>query len=265
MPEIMQYVPGTSLFHRLNPLSKLLMVILVAALAITTSSLLPLALLVVALLLAAAASHLARPLIRQLPLLVSLTISLLLLTILTMQDGETIGFLIPAAVPLIGGSLPVTTGAIVFGLLLSLRFFTMLFAFQLLVTSTMPHDLVHALQRLRLPADYALIFLIALRFIPSLQLEGQRIREAQLARGYNPGKGARGVIRTIAPIVVPLVSNSLGKANVLGLTIDLRGYRAPRRVSLRDRSLRRGDVAAIVFLLASSGLYLVLCRAVLPA
>jgi energy-coupling factor transport system permease protein len=265
MQEIMQYIPGTSLFHRLNPLSKLLMVALVAILAITTRSLLPLGLLVAALLLGAAATHLARPLLRQLPLLVSLMVSLLFLTVLTLQDGQTIGFLIPVAIPVIGGTFPVTTGAVEFGLLLSLRFFAMLFAFQLLVISTMPHDLVHALQRLRLPADYALIFLIALRFIPSLQLEGQRIREAQLARGYNPGAGVRGVVRTLAPIVVPLVSNSLGKANVLGLTIDLRGYRAPRQTSLRDRSLRRRDVTAIAFLLASSGLYLVLCRAGLPA
>jgi energy-coupling factor transport system permease protein len=265
MPEIMQYVPGTSLLHGLNPLSKLLMVVLVAALAILTTSLLPLGLLVAAILLAAAAMRLAAPLVRQLPLLVSLTISLLLLTILTMQEGETIGYLIPIAVPIIGGSLPITTGAIEFGLLLSLRFFAMLFAFQLLVISTMPHDLVHALQRLRLPADYALIFLIALRFIPSLQLEGQRIREAQLTRGYNPGRGVRGVVGTLAPIVVPLVSNSLGKANILGQTIDLRGYRAPRRVSLRDRSLGARDVAAVTFLLVSSGLYLALCRAVIPA
>lgn len=265
MQEIMQYVPGTSLFHRLNPLSKLLMVALVAFLAITTVSLLPLGLIVAALLLAAAATHLAKPLLRQFPLLVSLTVSLLLLTVLTMQEGEVIGHLIPVAVPAIGGSFPVTMGAIEFGLVLSLRFFAMLFAFQLLVISTMPDDLVHALQRLRLPADYALIFLLALRFIPSLQMEGQRIREAQMARGYNPGKGIRGMVRTLAPIVVPLVSNSLGKANVLGLTIDLRGYRAPRRVSLRDRSLGRRDIGAIVFLLASSGLYLVLCRAVLAA
>ena len=67
MPEIMQYVAGTSLFHRLNPLSKLLMVALVAILAITTRSILPLGLLVAALLLAAAATHLARPLLRQSP------------------------------------------------------------------------------------------------------------------------------------------------------------------------------------------------------
>src|SRR5665647_617905 len=191
MPEIMQYVPGTSLFHGLNPLAKLLMVALVAILAITTNSLLPLGLLVAALLLAAVATHLARPLLRQLPLLVSLTVSLLLLTVLTMQVGETIGFLVPAAVPVIGRTFPVTTGAVEFGLLLSLRFFAMLFAFQLLVMTIMPHDLVHALQQLRLPVDYALIFLIALRFIPSLQLEGlvsgRRSSPAATTRGRGCG------------------------------------------------------------------------------
>ncbi len=265
MPEIMQYVPGTSLLHGLNPLPKLLMVVLVAVLAIATTSINPLVLLVAVLLLTAIVMGLAAPLLRQLPLLVSLTLSLLLLTVLTMQDGATIGYLIPTFVPVIGGTFPITTGAIQFGLVLSLRFYAMLFAFQLLVITTMPDDLVHALRRLRLPADYALIFLIALRFIPSLQLEGQRIREAQLARGYNPGTGIRGMMRTLAPIVVPLVSNSLGRANVLGLTIDLRGYRSPRRVSLRDRSMKRRDVGAIALLIVSSGLYLALCPILVPA
>ncbi len=260
MPEIMQYVPGTSLLHGLNPLPKLLMVVLVAILAITTNSLGPLVLLVAVILLSAAVMGLAGPLIRQLPLLISLTLSLLLLTVLTMEDGATIAYLIPSFVPVIGGAIPITTGAIQFGLILSLRFFAMLFAFQLLVITTMPDDLVHALRRLRLPADYALIFLIALRFIPSLQLEGQRIREAQLARGYNPGKGIQGLVRTLAPIVVPLVSNSLGKANVLGLTIDLRGYRAPHRISLRDRSMKRRDLCAVAFLIVSSGVYLAFCE-----
>jgi len=44
---------------------------------------------------------------------------------------------------------------------------------------------------IHIPSTMALMFLIALRFISSLQVEGQRIHEAQLARGYNPGKGHR--------------------------------------------------------------------------
>jgi energy-coupling factor transport system permease protein len=78
------------------------------------------------------------------------------------------------------------------------------------------------------------MFIIALRFIPTLQIEGKRIHEAQLARGYNPGKGLLGKIRSVAPVVIPLVSNALARANVLGLTIDIRGYRTGKRTRLRE-------------------------------
>jgi energy-coupling factor transport system permease protein len=90
----------------------------------------------------------------------------------------------------------------------------------------------------RLPA-------LARRFIPSLQLEAKRIHEAQLARAYNPGKGLTGKIRGLFPISIPLVSNALGKATVLGLTIDLRGYRSGKRTPMRELSPGRADYAGI--------------------
>jgi energy-coupling factor transport system permease protein len=101
------------------------------------------------------------------------------------------------------------------------------------------------MERFRVPAEYTLIFVIALRFIPTLQLEAQRIHEAQQARGYNPGKGCIGKIRSLAPVLVPLVSNSLAKANVLGFTIDLRGYRNLNRSALPHRPFTREDTSAV--------------------
>ncbi|HOV68657.1 MAG TPA: energy-coupling factor transporter transmembrane protein EcfT, partial [Methanoregulaceae archaeon] len=76
------------------------MILMVAVLAVTTSSLSLLTLLVVVLFIAAAVTHLSRPLVQQMPLLISLVISLLLLTVLSMQSGETIGHLVPVAIPL---------------------------------------------------------------------------------------------------------------------------------------------------------------------
>jgi len=67
----------------------------------------------------------------------------------------------------------------------------------------------------------------------------------QLARAYDPGRGISGKVRGLFPIVIPLVSNSLGKATVLGLTIDLRGYRSGRRTPMRDLAPGRADVAGI--------------------
>jgi energy-coupling factor transport system permease protein len=241
----MQYVTRESAFHRLHPLTKLIFAVVVVALAVLTSDTVMLAALAGAVVAVAIASGLARDLLRQVPLLISLAVSLLALTIITIRSGEIICYLVPPSVPVIGGAFPVTVGAIDLALAMSLRFAAMLFAFQLLVISTQPRDLVHVMDRLRMPVDYTLMFLIALRFIASLQLEGKRIHEAQLARAYNPGKGLAGKIRGLFPIIIPLVSNSLGKATVLGLTIDLRGYRSGRRTPMRDLSPSRTDVAGI--------------------
>jgi len=167
------------------------------ALAVLTSDTLMLAVLAGAVVAVAVVGGLARDLLRQVPLLISLVVSLLALTILTIRSGDILGYLIPPSVPVIGGAFPVTVGAIDLALAMSLRFAAMLFAFQLLVISTQPRDLVHVMDRLRMPVDYTLIILIALRFTPSLQLEGKRIHEAQLARAYNPGRGPAGSIRGV--------------------------------------------------------------------
>ncbi|MCK8517995.1 energy-coupling factor transporter transmembrane component T family protein [Methanoculleus sp. 7T] len=245
MSEIMQYATRESAFHRPHPLTKLIFAAVVVGIAVLTSDTVMLAALAGAVVVAAAAGGLARDLLRQVPLLLSLAASLLVLTLLTIRSGETLGYMVPPAVPVVGGAFPVTAGAIDLALAMSLRFAAMLFAFQLLVISTQPRDLVHVMDRLRMPVDYTLIFLIALRFIPSLQLEGKRIHEAQLARAYNPGRGPAGKVRGLFPIIIPLVANSLGKATVLGLTIDLRGYRSGTRTPLRDLAVGRTDLACI--------------------
>ncbi|MFY1645243.1 energy-coupling factor transporter transmembrane protein EcfT, partial [Methanoculleus bourgensis] len=93
MPEIMQYVTRESAFHRLHPLTKLIFAVVVVALAVLTSDTVMLAALVGAVLAAAAIAGLARDLLRQVPLLLMLAASLLILTVLTIQSGETLGYL----------------------------------------------------------------------------------------------------------------------------------------------------------------------------
>jgi energy-coupling factor transport system permease protein len=130
--------------------------------------------------------------------------------------------------------------------------------FQLFVISTQPRDIVHTMERMKIPVDYTLMFLIALRFIPTLQIEGKRIHEAQLARGYNPGTGILGKVRSVAPIVIPLVSNALARATVLGLTIDIRGYRTRTRTRIREFAFQTRDYATIIILIAAGCGYVAL-------
>lgn len=248
MKEIMQYINSDSFLHRMNPLSKIAAVTGIIVLSVFTTDSYVLGLLVLGIFLASLKAGLHQELLRQLKLLVFLSLTLILLTIFTLKSGDSIGYLIPTGTLSAAGMVPVTTGALDFGTVLSLRFFAMLFAFQLLVVTTKPSDLMKALMEIHVPVDYVLMFVIALRFIPSLQVEGKRIHEAQLARGYNPGKGVRGKIRSLKPVLIPLVANSLGRTQVLGLTMDMRGYRSRQSTEKHKRlSWNRTDVAAVGF------------------
>jgi energy-coupling factor transport system permease protein len=213
-----------------------------------------LVLLVIVIIAIAYGSNLNTEVIHQFKMILAMSIILIGLNIITMPSGQTVGFLIPSVLPIIGGYIPITTGAIDFGIVLTLRFMVLICVFQLFVISTQPRDIVHTMERMKIPIDYTLMFLIALRFIPTLQIEGKRIHEAQLARGYNPGTGVLGKVRSVAPIVIPLVSNALARATVLGLTIDIRGYRIGIRTRIREFTFQRRDYATIVLILiAGSG------------
>jgi energy-coupling factor transport system permease protein len=219
MEDILQYIPGNRFVHRLSPMTKIVFAVGMMFAAIATTSVPVLLSLIAVALLLAAAGGLLTVLLRQVPLLVFLGLALVVLTVLTNATGEVLFYLIP------GGYIPVTTGALLFAVQMALRFAVLIFSFQLLVISTQPRDLVNALHALRVPGDYALMFLIAVRFIPTLQREGVRINEAQLSRGYSPGGGVIGKVKQLGPVMLPLLLNSLAKADTLGLTIDMRGYR----------------------------------------
>ncbi len=219
MEDIMQYIPGNRFVHRLSPMTKIFFAVGMMFAAIFTSNPLLLGGMVIFVLAFAAIGGLLKPLIRQVPLLIILGLALVVLTVLTSASGDVLFTLLP------NGMFPVTTGAIMFAVQMALRFAVLIFSFQLLVISTQPRDLVNALYTLRIPGDYALMFLIAIRFIPTLQREGVRINEAQLSRGYFPGGGIIGKLKQLGPVMLPLMLNSLAKADTLGLTIDMRGYR----------------------------------------
>ena len=248
MAEILQYVHKDAFLHRLHPYTKIAFIIVVSLMCIIATDLAFLTLMVVAMLAIAAYGELLKESLHQLKLILVMSVVFIAITLITMPAGDVLGYIIPQFVPVIGGTFPITTGGLNVGLVLTLRFMVLIFAFQLFLISTQPRDLVHAMEKIGMPIDYILMFIIALRFIPTLQIEGQRIHEAQLARGYNPGTGFIGKIRSVAPIVIPLVSNALIRSNVLGLTIDMRGYRTGKRTHVRERVLVKRDYTVLSLL-----------------
>lgn len=248
MAEILQYVHKDAFLHRLHPLTKIAFILVVSVMCLISTNLAFLVLMVLAMMVFAAYGELLTESLQQLKLIIIMSVIFILITVITMPNGDIIGYLVPQGIPWIGGFVPITTGGLMIGFILTLRFIVLIFAFQLFLISTQPRDLVHTFDRAGLPIDYTLMFIIALRFIPTLQIEGQRIHEAQLARGFNPGEGFIGKIRSVAPIVIPLVSNALLRSNVIGLTIDMRGYRTGKKTHVRERTFARRDYVVMAVL-----------------
>jgi len=243
MAEIFQYIKKDGVLHRLTPATKVAFLVIVLIGTMITSDLYLLSLMVIAIFAVGIIGKLHRELLAQIPFLLIMSALLILLTVLTMQTGDVLGYLLP------GGYVPITSGALMFAGILSLRFFTVILAFQIIIISTQPRDLVGVFESLKVPTDYSLMLLIAMRFIPSLQTEGRRIHEAQKARGYDPGSGIGGRVRSLAPVMIPLVSNALGKATVLGLTIDLRGLRTHPRTPMKKHSFGKGDFITLILMI----------------
>ena len=115
---------------------------------------------------------------KEIKMLSVIFVFLMVLTILTVRTG--------APVFLFDGITLFTYDGLMLGVVISLRLAAMFFAFMMLVNTTRPTDLVNTLvSRLLFPMDYALMLMITLRFIPTLQIEARKIREAQAVRGFS--------------------------------------------------------------------------------
>jgi energy-coupling factor transport system permease protein len=124
----------------------------------------------------------------------------------------------------------------------SVRLALMVLAGTLFTVTTAPHEIGDSLLVFtglrgrvgRRMADLATILSIALRFVPVMFEEAERIRTAQMLRGQKAG-GLRGRVRAVVNLIVPLFQSSLRKAASLGFALESRcyGYMAPRTERLR--------------------------------
>lgn len=241
--ELFQYVQKDTLLHRLNPITKIIIMAVLTVMSLLTMDIFVLVGILSIVVFLFVFSGLGKELSNQIVYLLFIGMSLLILTVISMGDGTTIFRLIPDNVPLIGGAIPVTIEGINFGASLALRFSIMILSFQMLLLTTKPKDIVHILiDKFKIPQDYALMFLIAIRFVPTVYMEAKKINEAQISRGYHPSGLLIGKIKSAYPIITPLVLNSLARAEVLGMAIETKGYGSTKRTSIQSFKMGIMDI-----------------------
>ena len=87
-----------------------------------------------------------------------------------------------------------------------------------------------------------LVFLLTLSFAPIISEQATRIREAQIARGISMGSNLLSRISKMLPVMIPLFTLSISRAERLALILDSRGYNAPvKRTSLKKFKFGKSD------------------------
>jgi energy-coupling factor transport system permease protein len=153
------------------------------------------------------------------------------------------------------GFLEVHSGGLWMGLFLALRILLLVSLAGLLTATTAPvaladgiEDLLSPLRRLRFPVhEVAMMMTIALRFIPTLHEEAQKITKAQAARGANFSDGGPiRRVRAMLPVLVPLTVGVFHRADELAEAMESRGYRGGEgRTRYRELRFRARDALAL--------------------
>lgn len=154
------------------------------------------------------------------------------------------------------GFVEIHAGGLRLGFLLALRILLLVSAAGLLTATTAPvaladgiEDLLSPLKKIRFPAhEVAMMMTIALRFIPTLGEEAEKIQKAQAARGADFSEG--GLIhrvRALVPVLVPLTIGAFRRADELAEAMESRGYKGGEgRTRYRELRFRYRDALALV-------------------
>lgn len=140
--------------------------------------------------------------------------------------------------------------------------FPLIFSFSLLLTmTTEPIALIEGitfllkpLRWLRLPVDdFALMLLLALRFIPTFTEELDQLIKAQMARGSSISYGSLGErIQSVTMLFVPLMKGIFRRSEDLATALDARGYQVTgQQTVLHELGFTQLDYLVLALVVAS--------------
>lgn len=153
------------------------------------------------------------------------------------------------------GPLTITKEGLYFAVFMALRLIFLITGTSLLTLTTSPIALTDGIEKLLapfkkvgLPAhELAMMMTIALRFIPTLLEETDKIMKAQMARGadFESGNILRRA-KNLVPLLVPLFINAFRRAEELATAMEARCYRGgDNRTRLNELKLDRKDIVAL--------------------
>ena len=250
-----QYFPGDTIIHRLDPRIKIIIIGLFIASLFFINSFIPYIFILGFILSVIKISELPVKFIikglKPLFFIILITFSINMF----MTKGEVLWEL---------GFLTITKEGLSQAIFMALRLVFLITGTSLLTLTTSPisltdgiESLLNPFKKIGLPAhELAMMMTIALRFIPTLLEETDKIMKAQMARGADFESG--NIIRrakNLVPLLVPLFINAFRRADELAVAMEARCYRGgDNRTRLNELKLKRLDIITLTSMVIFFGL-----------
>ena len=244
-----QYYSVDSPIHRLDPRIKIIIAILYIVIVFLCSNVLSMALLLL--------SAFAIIILSNIPIRIVLRSIKSIVFIIVFTAVINIFWTSGEGNPLLQlGALKIYKEGLINAFFLVLRIVVLIIGSSVLLTyTTTPISLTDGIERLLSPFkkiglpvhDFAMIMTIALRFIPTLMEEAEKIMSAQKARGADFSNGTLiQRAKALIPILIPLFSSSIRHALDLATAMECRCYRGGEgRTRMKILKCRASDVAAL--------------------
>lgn len=220
-----QYFPGSSILHRLDPRTKVVLLFFYLVLIFVCRSAISYAILsALTFALMVLSKVPLRMMLRSLKPLWWIILFTFVIHVFSTPGEELVKVWI----------FSVTWEGIVQGFYVSLRLVLLILLSSLLTFTTSPLKLTDAMEallapfkRIGVPAhELAMMMTIALRFVPTLIQETDRIMKAQQSRGANFTDGSIAKrLRAFVPVLVPLFLSAFRRADDLAMAMEARCYR----------------------------------------
>ena len=244
MNGFLEYVPGTSLIHRMNPVAKLLFAVLFAITCFCTGNLVFLCAMLAIAIACAASCGMIRQTLGLMKAVFVFSLILAILLLLTTPSGDRL-------VDLPWGY--IGTGSILAAVTTIVRLEAAAIPLFLTFYVTKVSDLSNSVVKvLHVPYRYAFTFASTVHFIPVFMNDMKSIMETQTARGieFDVG-GIVNKVRLMVPLCVPLLVSSVRKTNSSAIAAEVRGFNLRTRASgFKEYPFAAADIVALLMAVA---------------
>lgn len=247
-----QYYPEKSVLHKLDPRMKLVITFGFIVVIFLCKSFFSLGLIALTAVFAAAISKVpAKMILKSLKPIVIILLFTAILNVVYTEGGE---------VYFDKWGIAITEKGANTAIFMMIRIVSLVVISSLLTYTTTPTMLTDAIERLLSPLKIfkikvhtlAMMMTLALRFIPTLIEEIDRIMNAQKARGADLETG--GLVqraKALVPIFIPLMVSAFRRAYELAFAMTCRCYTGGEgRTRMKQMKLKAGDFVALIFLAA---------------